>query len=72
MCCMGRLPMFLVVFTGVQRTPSNSQVIHFLANRFLLIFSDMVVVHKFFEVFFHIVVPFVIGWKSLFKTLNRK
>lgn len=61
---------FLGVFIVVQRPPSNSQVIHLLANHFLLIFSVPIIVHNFFEAFLQIMVSSVVNWKTPFQALE--
>ena len=64
------LLIFLGVFIVVQRPPSNSQVIHLLANHFLLIFSVSIIVHNFFEAFLQIMVSSVVNWKIPFQALE--
>ena len=64
------LLIFLGVFFVVQRPPSNSQVIHLLANHFLLIFSVPIIVHNFFEAFLQIMVSSVVNWKIPFQALE--
>ena len=64
------LLIFLGVFIVVQRPPSNSQVIHLLANHFLLIFSVPIIVHNFFKAFLQIMVSSVVNWKIPFQALE--